>query len=1029
MRRVLEVAVGMALAVSGLGGSRAGADAPIAGVAPTEARSPEEERQAFHLPPGFEAQLVADETQIHKPMNIAFDNRGRLWVTETVEYPFPAKEGTRPRDGVKVLDDFGPDGRARRVTTFADGLNIPIGVLPLGEGSSALVYSIPTIDRLTDSDGDGKADKREVVFKGFEARDTHGMANSFTWGFDGWIYACHGFSNSSDVKAADGSRVVMNSGNTFRFRPDGSHIEYFTHGQVNPFGLSFSPTGDLYSADCHTKPLYLLLRGAHYPSFGKPDDGLGFGPEMVTHDHGSTAIDAALYYAAEQFPVAYRDTLFVGNVVTNRINHDRIEWHGSSPRGIAQPDFLVSDDPWFRPVSMQVGPDGALYVADFYNRIIGHYEVPLTHPGRDRTRGRIWRIVYKGPEPHAEPVAPRADWTKATVAELIEDLGHPNLVVRMKATNQLVNRGGDEVVKALRAKTEPIASGSGGTTGDWSRVHALWALQRLGAMDEGLVVGASSHDRPEVRVHALRVMAEGPNLPEASRKRAVECLNDADSLVRRAAADALGQHPSPANIRPLLERRKAVPADDSHLLHVVRMALRNQLLPPENWKGVPGPDWQEWDYRWTAEVAIGIPTVESARYLIGHIRRWPEPQEWLSRFIKQTARYGNQETDAALAAFTRGDRPNDLGHQAALFKAIQQGKQERGAQLDDAARALAVELVGKLLRSGSEGEIQAGMELAGGLMLGEARDALVAIVEDPRAPEARRATAMGVLAGIDPGRAIGPLAAVLANSAVAVAVREPAANTLAKINQPESRAELLKALPAAPGRLQAAIALGLAASPQGADELLKAVGAGKASARLLQEQAVALRLDEAKVPNLKERVAGLLKDLPPANQAVNELIDRRRAAVAAGKADGSAGAQVFTKFCAACHQVGGQGARIGPQLDGVGLRGTDRLMEDILDPNRNVDQAFRTTILALDDGQVVSGLLLREDGDVLVLADAQGKEVRVPKGKVEARSASQISPMPADFGAQVPEADFLNLIAYLLAQRPPLGESARAPRP
>ena len=179
----------------------------------------------------------------------------------------------------------------------------------------------------------------------------------------------------------------MNSGNTYRMRPDGSHAEYFTHGQVNPFGLAFDPLGNLYSCDCHSRPVYQLLRGAWYPSFGKPDDGLGFGPEMVTHDHGSTGIAGIAYYAADQFPAAYRDTVFIGNVVTNRINHDRIEWHGSSPKGIEQPDFVWSDDNWFRPVDIELGPDGALYVADFYNRIIGHYEVPL-HPPRPRPRAR-----------------------------------------------------------------------------------------------------------------------------------------------------------------------------------------------------------------------------------------------------------------------------------------------------------------------------------------------------------------------------------------------------------------------------------------------------------------------------------------------------------------------------------------------------------------------------------------------------------------------------------------------------------------
>ena len=128
------------------------------------------------------------------------------------------------------------------------------------------------------------------------------MTNAFTWGFDGWVYACHGYANDSTVQGKDKRPIAMNSGNTYRMRPDGSHAEYFTHGQVNPFGLAFDPLGNLYSCDCHSRPVYQLLRGAWYPSFGKPDDGLGFGPEMVTHDHGSTGIAGISYYAADAVP-------------------------------------------------------------------------------------------------------------------------------------------------------------------------------------------------------------------------------------------------------------------------------------------------------------------------------------------------------------------------------------------------------------------------------------------------------------------------------------------------------------------------------------------------------------------------------------------------------------------------------------------------------------------------------------------------------------------------------------------------------
>src|SRR5262249_6008824 len=151
------------------------------------------------------------------------------------------------------------------------------------------------------------------------------MVSSFRRGFDGWIYGCHGFTNKSVVTSADGSSVTLESGNTFRMRPDGSRLELFAHGQVNPFGLAFAPEGDLFSADCHTQAVYQLLRGADYPHFSRPPTGIGFAPAVMDHDHGSTAIAGIAWYAADQFPAEYRGTVFTGNVVTCRINRDAFE--------------------------------------------------------------------------------------------------------------------------------------------------------------------------------------------------------------------------------------------------------------------------------------------------------------------------------------------------------------------------------------------------------------------------------------------------------------------------------------------------------------------------------------------------------------------------------------------------------------------------------------------------------------------------------------------------------------------------------
>src|SRR5262245_57554017 len=444
-------------------------------VAPTDPKLPADERKAFKVPDGFDVQLVASDPDIMKPMQIAFDAKGRLWVPTSQEYPFPAA-GRPGRDKLYVLDDFGPDGKARKVSVFADDLNIPIGILPLPDGS-VLVSSIDPgpegskepagcwIWRLYDKDGDGKVDHREKLYGPFGVRDTHGTVNSSTLMPDGWVYACHGYLNDSKVKGLDGHEVHMNSGNTFRFRPDGRRIEVFTRGQVNPFGMTFDPFFNLYTADCHSKPITQLIRGAVYDSFGKPHDGLGYGPNMLNHDHGSTALCGLAWYDADQFPAEFKGTMFLGNVVTNRINFDKIEFVGSTPKAVQQPDFLVSDDPWFRPVDIKLGPDGALYVSDFYNKIIGHYEVDLRHPGRDKTRGRVWRIVWTGKDGKAPSPKSPGDFTKMKRADLDKLLGHPNLTVRMFATHTLINWSGPDELEKEKARPQP----------EVYEAHRMWA--------------------------------------------------------------------------------------------------------------------------------------------------------------------------------------------------------------------------------------------------------------------------------------------------------------------------------------------------------------------------------------------------------------------------------------------------------------------------------------------------------------------------------------------------------------------------
>ena len=498
----------------------------------SDALTPEQERAGFHVPEGFEVQLFASEPMINKPINMAFDARGRLWVSSTIEYPYSAdksrwsdEQGTRvkdSRDAIKILEDTDGDGKADKVTDFADGLNIPTGVLPWHKPehkAGCIAWSIPNIWYFADTDGDDKADVREVLFGplGYE-KDTHGMCSSFRLGLDGWVYATHGFNNTSHFKAKDDSTLDLHSGNVFRFKPDGSRVEPWTWGQVNPFGLAWDRYGNLYSADCHSSPIYQLIRGAYYPSFGKPHDGLGFAPVMCKHSHGSTGICGIAYIDGGVWGPEWDDHTFVGNVVTSRVNHDKITFTGSTPKANEQPDFLTSDDLWFRPVDLQLGPDNALYIADFYNKIIGHYEVPLDHPGRDRERGRIWRIVYTGDGSEAATPAP-GDLSTASTDALIAALGHPTLTTRLLATHELVDRVGT-------AALEPAQAAFADSDDPKVRAHALWVVQRLGGLDDATLATACRDPAPLVRVHAMRVLGEMDSFGDAPHQLAVAALTE-----------------------------------------------------------------------------------------------------------------------------------------------------------------------------------------------------------------------------------------------------------------------------------------------------------------------------------------------------------------------------------------------------------------------------------------------------------------------------------------------------------------------
>ena len=444
-------------------------------------------------------ELFASEPDLGgKPICMAWDERGRLWVAETLDYPNQLQPPGQGRDRIRICEDTTGDGRADRFTVFADGLSIPTGIA-FYRGGVIVQNGTETI-YLKDTTGDGLADERQTLITGWAMNDTHGGVSNFQYGLDNWIWAMQGYNDSRPVALGQPQQPFRMG--FFRLRPDGSQVEFIRSTNNNTWGLGISEEGLVFGSTANGNPsVFMPIANRYYervrgwtPSLTLSSiaDSNRFLPitdrvRQVDHFGGYTAAAGHAIYTARQYPEQYWNrTAFVTEPTGHLVATFVLQPQGSGFRSTNPFNLFASDDEWSAPIMAEVGPDGHVWAIDWYNYIVQHNPTPQgfeTGRGnayetrlRDKRHGRIYRVIYD-----AAPAVPRVDLSQASPQELVAALSHPVMLVRKHAQRLLVERGEADVADGLIALIDDRSYDSIGL--NVGAIHALWTLHGLGLLD------------------------------------------------------------------------------------------------------------------------------------------------------------------------------------------------------------------------------------------------------------------------------------------------------------------------------------------------------------------------------------------------------------------------------------------------------------------------------------------------------------------------------------------------------------------
>ncbi len=941
------------------------------------------------LPEGFTASVFASEPDIRQPIAMTLDDRGRVWVAEAYSYPSRAPEGTG-RDRILIFEDTDGDGHFDTRKIFAEGLNLISG-LEVGFGG-VWVGAAPYLMFIPDRDGDDIPDsKPEVLLDGWGFQDTHETLNAFIWGPDGWLYGCHGVFTHSQVGrpgTPDKERTGLNAG-IWRYHPTRHEFEVFAHGTSNPWGLDFDDRGQAVATACVIPHLFHIVQGARYQrQSGQHFNKHTYDDIKTIADHlhyigkrsygsdgrsdsvgGGHAHAGAMIYQGGVWPDKYRDQIIMNNIHGQRLNADILVPSGSGFIGSHGPDFLLTKDLASQMLYFRYGPDGQVYVIDWYDMQACHSRNIDKH---DRSNGRIYKIAYG----KTEPVT--ADLRQSSDLELAEMVLNKNDWYVRHSRRLLQERAADH---SLSSKVIDRLTTLATTHADATRrLRAVWVLHVTGELKQPVRDKMLSDSSPHMRSWALQLALENaPASDELLQQMAQMARTDTSPVVRLYLTSALQR-------LGLDQRWEILAALASHAEDV-----NDHNLPYMIW--------------YAAEPLAKADPARALQWALSPGMKIPRVRNFLLRRVSSLA------SPKALAAIMQAlQKTSSKQDKTDILRGLQKGltghvKLEPPQLWESVYPTLVA----------SDNETLQSQAMALGVKFGDPRamEGFREILKSDRSSSFVRQEAMASLLSANDPKLVPTLLPLLSDPGL----REPALAGLARYEDPQIPPAILKVYPNLPLD-QKRVALSTLTSRESyALVLLKAVAEKQLPATDISADLVR-QLHNLKNDKVDQWVASTWGQMRTTAEDKLQLIKHYKKMVSgsnSSQADISLGRAVFAKTCQQCHKLYGVGNTIGPDLTGSNRRNLDYLLANIVDPSGVITKEYQATILYVN-GRAITGVVSAEDDQSVTLRNAT-ETVVVPKDEIEERVLSDVSLMPENQLKQYSKLEIISLIAYLRTKR------------